>query len=69
MTLLDLLPPDLGAPALALLLGVSFAGGVISAAAGIGGGLLMLAVLASVVPPAAVIPIHGVVQIGANLAN
>ena len=52
-----------------LLLGVSFAGGVISAATGVGGGLLMLAVLASTVPPTAVIPIHGVVQIGANLGR
>lgn len=33
---------------------------------GIGGGVLLLAILASVLPPAALIPVHGLVQLGSN---
>jgi uncharacterized membrane protein YfcA len=49
------------------LLIVSFAGSFITASMGIGGGVLLLAVMASLLPPAALIPVHGVVQIGSNL--
>ncbi|MEM1264711.1 MAG: sulfite exporter TauE/SafE family protein [Pseudomonadota bacterium] len=59
-------PADLGPLALALLLLTSFAGSFLTAAAGIGGGVLLLAVMASIVPPAALIPVHGVVQLGSN---
>ncbi|MEM8788452.1 MAG: sulfite exporter TauE/SafE family protein [Pseudomonadota bacterium] len=45
----------------------SFAGSFITVALGIGGGVLMLAVMASLLPPAALIPVHGVVQLGSNL--
>lgn len=38
----------------------------ITAAMGIGGGVLLLAILASVLPPAALIPVHGLVQLGSN---
>ncbi len=44
----------------------SFAGSFITAAFGIGGGGLLLVFLASLLPPAALIPIHGVVQAGSN---
>jgi uncharacterized membrane protein YfcA len=44
----------------------SFAGSLITVGMGIGGGALMLAVLASFVPPTALIPVHGVVQLGSN---
>ena len=37
-----------------------------TAAAGIGGGTLMLAVLAQVLPVKAIIPVHGLVQLGSN---
>ncbi|MCG6901933.1 MAG: sulfite exporter TauE/SafE family protein [Rhodobacter sp.] len=57
--------PDL----LAGLLAASFAGSFITVAFGIGGGALLLAVLASLLPPAALIPVHGVVQIGSNLSR
>jgi hypothetical protein len=36
---------------------------------GIGGGAALLAVMASLVPPAALIPVHGVVQVGSNLGR
>ncbi len=38
----------------------------ITASLGAGGGVLMLAVLAQVLPPQAIIPIHGLVQLGSN---
>ncbi len=38
----------------------------ITAAFGIGGGVVLIAVLAVLLPPAALIPVHGVVQVGAN---
>jgi uncharacterized membrane protein YfcA len=37
--------------------------------AGIGGGVVMLAAMASLLPPAAVIPVHAVVQLGSNLGR
>jgi uncharacterized membrane protein YfcA len=38
----------------------------LTAAAGIGGGVLLLAILASVLPVTALIPVHGLVQVGSN---
>jgi uncharacterized membrane protein YfcA len=60
------LPAELTPWLAASLLVVSFVASFITASAGIGGGVLMLATLASVLPAAAVIPVHGVVQIGSN---
>ena len=52
---------------LTLLLVFSAAGtSFITAAMGIGGGVLLLVILASVLPPAALIPVHGLVQLGSN---
>jgi uncharacterized membrane protein YfcA len=45
----------------------SFVGSFITVTFGIGGGVLVLAVMASILPPAALIPVHGVVQLGSNL--
>lgn len=47
----------------------SFAGSFVSAALGIGGGAFLLAIFASILPPAALIPVHGVVQLGSNLSR
>lgn len=60
------LPEGLSPLAFAALLGTSFIGSLITVAMGIGGGGLLLAVMASLVPPAALIPVHGVVQLGSN---
>ena len=49
-----------------LLCGVSFLGSLISAAMGLGGGALVLAVMALFLPPAVLIPGHGMVQLGSN---
>lgn len=66
MTLAQLLPPDLD-PLLALaLVGLSFLTSLITATFSLGGGTLMVAVLALVFPPAIVVPLHGVIQLGSN---
>lgn len=51
--------------ALGLLL-ASFAGSFMTVAMGIGGGAFLLAIMASLMPPAALIPVHGVIQLGSN---
>ena len=48
------------------LIAVSAATSFLTAAAGIGGGVVLLAVMAVLMPAAALIPVHGVVQIGSN---
>lgn len=63
------LPPDLSFGVAATLLVASFVTSFITAAFGIGGGAALLAVLATLLPPAALIPVHGVVQIGSNLGR
>ena len=64
-----LLPGDL-APWIALcLLGLSAVTSFISAAFGLGGGMVLLAVMATILPAAALVPIHGVVQIGSNISR
>ena len=37
--------------------------------AGLGGGVLMIGVMAMVFPPVALIPVHGVIQAGTNLTR
>ncbi|MFZ5964282.1 sulfite exporter TauE/SafE family protein [Thalassococcus sp. BH17M4-6] len=49
------------------LLLASFVASFITVAFGIGGGALLLAIMASLMPPAALIPVHGMVQLGSNL--
>ncbi len=41
----------------------------LTAMAGIGGGVVMLAAMASLLPPAAIIPVHAVVQVGSNIGR
>ncbi len=53
----------------AALLATSFLGSFITVSMGIGGGALLLAVMASLVPPAALIPVHGVIQVGSNITR
>lgn len=64
--MLDWLPEGLSAAAFLTVLVGSFIGSFITAAFGIGGGALLLAIMASVMPVAALIPVHGVVQLGSN---
>jgi uncharacterized membrane protein YfcA len=52
-----------------LLCGVSFIGSFTTAALGLGGGILVLATMSLFFPPAVLIPIHGVVQLGSNVGR
>lgn len=65
----DILHAGLGWPVAAALLAVSFASSFITVAFGIGGGAVMLAVLAILLPAPAIIPVHGVVQLGSNVGR
>jgi uncharacterized membrane protein YfcA len=60
------LPDELSTLAGSLIIGISFFTSFITAAFGIGGGMIMVAVLAVLLPPAALIPVHGIVQVGSN---
>lgn len=66
---MELLPPDMSALSGLVLVAVAFLGSAITAGLGIGGGLTFITVLASLAPAAAVIPIHGVVQLGSNVGR
>jgi len=67
--MIDLLPPDLSVSVSLMLIAISAVTSFITAAAGIGGGAVLLAVMAIVMPAAAIIPIHGAVQIGSNIGR
>jgi len=63
---LELLPADFSPWLAAALVVLSFFTSLLTATAGLGGGVIMLAAMASVMPPLAVIPTHGVIQLGSN---
>jgi len=64
--LLDWLPAALAPGQALLLILLSGLTSLITAALGIGGGVLLLAVMASMLPVTALIPVHGLVQLGSN---
>ena len=51
---------------LAILSSVSFIASLFTASMGLGGGTLVLATMALILPPTVLIPIHAVVQVGSN---
>lgn len=63
------LPDGMTETVFAILIGTSFISSLITVAFGIGGGGILLAVMATLVPPAALIPTHGVIQVGSNLGR
>lgn len=65
--LFDLLSGGLAPVTVLGLAGASFLSSFITVALGIGGGALLLAIMANLVPPVALIPVHGVIQFGSNL--
>jgi len=65
--LLDLLSGGLPPVTVLGLAAASFLGSFITVALGIGGGALLLAIMANLVPPVALIPVHGVIQFGSNV--
>ena len=64
--LASLLPPSMPLLDAGLLVSASLVTSFISAAFGIGGGFTLIALLALLLPPAALIPVHGIVQLGSN---
>ncbi|WP_188635347.1 sulfite exporter TauE/SafE family protein [Halopseudomonas pertucinogena] len=68
--LLDLLiPAGISPLATLMLVAMSAVTSAITASLGIGGGVLLLAIMAVVMPPAAIIPVHGMVQLGSNFSR
>jgi uncharacterized membrane protein YfcA len=61
-----LLPEGLSAAIAVLLILASFFTSALTAAFGVGGGVAMLALMGLFVPVAALIPVHGAVQLGSN---
>lgn len=66
MSLTDLLPADLTFATALALIALSFVTSLITATFSLGGGTLMVAVLALVFPPTVVVPLHGAIQLGSN---
>jgi len=64
--LAGLLPDGLSLSAAIILVFASFFTSALTASAGVGGGLLMLALMTYLVPIQALIPVHGLVQLGSN---
>lgn len=61
-----LIPDSLGFWSFWALLATSFTASFITVAFGIGGGAVLLAIMANLVPITMLIPLHGVIQIGSN---
>lgn len=66
---MPLLPETLNLTEFWLLVALSFFTSFLTAAIGIGGGSILLAVMAQVVPVNAIIPVHGIVQLGSNVGR
>lgn len=64
-----LLPESMTILTFWILITTSFLSSVITFVFGIGGGGLLLAVMAALVPPAALIPTHGVIQLSSNFGR
>lgn len=61
-----LLPDGLSLPVAVFLLVCSTLTSMITASLGAGGGVLLLVLMANWMPPAAIIPVHGMIQLGSN---
>ncbi|MEM9900688.1 MAG: sulfite exporter TauE/SafE family protein [Pseudomonadota bacterium] len=59
-------PEMLSPQAAAGLIAASVLTSFVTASLGLGGGILLLSIMASLLPPAALIPVHGLVQLGSN---
>ncbi|MEM1288526.1 MAG: sulfite exporter TauE/SafE family protein [Pseudomonadota bacterium] len=65
----SLLPDGLSILSALFLVAAAFVTSAMTAAFGIGGGVALLAVMASIVPVAVLIPVHGVVQAASNISR
>lgn len=66
MSLDALIPAMLSAPQATALIILSFFASAFTAGFGIGGGIALITVMLQILPPAIVLPLHGVVQTGSN---
>lgn len=62
----SLVPPGLDAPIALALVVLSFFTSAVTATFGVGGGAMMIAAMALVLPPIVAVPVHGLVQLGSN---
>ncbi len=61
-----IVPADIAQLDFFLLVLASFATSMMTAAFGVGGGIVLIVLMALLVPPNALIPIHGIIQVGSN---
>jgi uncharacterized protein len=52
-----------------MLIGVAFFAAMLTSIVGLGGGVLLIAFMPGILPPAAVVPIHGIVQLASNFSR
>ena len=64
--MLDLVLGPLSGGVFALLAACAFVTSLLTASLGAGGGVMLLAIMAQVLPAGVIIPVHGVVQLGSN---
>lgn len=69
MDLTSFLADGLSETGFVILVVTSFAGSFITVAFGLGGGAVLLAVAATILPPAALIPVHGAAQTASNVGR
>lgn len=62
-----MLPEGISWPVAWVLVVCSSLTSLLTAALGAGGGVMLLAIMAVVMPPLAIVPVHGVVQLGSNV--
>ena len=65
----QLIPESLSLPVAVFLLASSTITSMITASLGAGGGVLLLVLMASWMPPTAIIPVHGMIQLGSNVGR
>lgn len=63
------IPDSLSVTGFAVLVTASFFTSAVSAAMGIGGGLILLALMANIMPASAIIPVHATVQLGSTVGR
>lgn len=63
------LPPEISPIVALALMAFSFFTSALTATFGLGGGILMLAGLGLIFPPAILLPVHGLVQLGSNVGR
>lgn len=66
---MDWVPEMLGYLDVIVLVGTSFFTSLLTASMGIGGGIALLAVMAQILPAVAIVPVHGIVQLGSNVGR